>query len=287
MHLFFGDDSVRKGVREGMGMLVAFGGVLIEDDALRPFQLKVAEIRKKYGVPANEEFKWSPNRRSWIYRNLHGERRQDCYRSILVGAREVHATAFVVCFDRGRRPDVEQVALRKCIDWCFERVTMCLQDRGQLGLLVFDRPGGGRSDEDTLLASVLATIEQGTEFVSPTQVPLNILTTSSHLVAELQLADLVTGITTAMIAGDTGYAAPLFEEIIPLFHRNAVGLVGGAGLKLYPNELLNLHYWVGGERSFARVAVNDGWSLPYHSWPYSLDDGLLTADDTKDSSTLR
>lgn len=42
----------------------------------------------------------------------------------------------------------------------------------------------------------------GTDYVKRDRVLLNILTTPSHLVRGLQLADLVTGITTAAVAGN-------------------------------------------------------------------------------------
>ena len=148
---------------------------------------------------------------------------------------------------------------------------MCLEDRNSLGLMICDRPGGDKREEEALLSAVLSTIQAGTDFVPPSQVPINILTTRSHLVVELQVADLVTGVTTAMIGGDTGYAEPLFEEVRPMFHRNAAGYAGGAGLKLYPNELLNLHHWVGKEDRFVKVAMNSAWTLPHPGWPFALD----------------
>lgn len=272
MHLFFGDDSVRKGARGGMGMLVSFGGILLDETMLRPLQEQITSIRRDFDVPPGEELKWSPRKDSWIFQKLHGPDRTECYRRAIRAAREAGGCAFAVVFDRGRRKVHQSVALRNCIDWCFERVTMCLQDRGAVGLMICDRPGGGKKEEDQLLGEVLETIEQGTDFVRPSSVPLNILTTASHLVAELQLADLIIGVTTAMVAGDTKYATPVFEEIKPMFHRNAYGTAGGAGLKLFPNALLNLHYWVGGEDTFWRVGANTGWSLPWWAWPYAASD---------------
>jgi hypothetical protein len=117
---------------------------------------------------------------------------------------------------------------------------------------------------------LLGTVEWGTDFVPPGRVPLNILTTPSHLVHELQVADLVIGITTAMVAGETKYPEPLFEIIRPMFHKNSSGYAGGAGLKLFPNALLNLHHWVRKEDTFWKVAMNSGWTLPWHDWPYAV-----------------
>jgi hypothetical protein len=270
MHVFFGDDSVRLGNREGMGVLVAFGGILFPEEALRPFQATVREIRSSYKFPEGAELKWSPPRGSWIHEKLKGDDRTSCYRKVLAAAREHDGTAFVVCQDLGRRPAAQDDALRECISWCFERLSMCLEDRRVSGVLICDRPGGGKKDEDALLSRVVSTIQDGTDFVPPGQVPLNILTTPSHLVTELQVADIITGVTTAMVGGDVKYAEPVFGEIVPMFHRNARGLAGGAGFKLAPNALLNLYHWVGKEDAFVRVEAQQEWALPNPGWPYAL-----------------
>ena len=269
VHFFFGDDSYRKGTRGGMGMLVAFGGILLPDEALRPLQARLRDVRDRFGLPEAEELKWSPRRGSWIHERLTGENRRSCYRDVLRAAREHDGTVFVVGYDLGRRPGRPEDALLQCITWCFERISMCLEDRRDLGVIICDRPGGGKKEEDALLGTVVSTIQDGTDFIPPGQIPLNVLTTPSHLVIELQLADVIVGITNAMVAGDVGYAEPLFEEIRPMFHRNALGYVGGTGLKLYPNDLLNLHHWVGKEDVFTRVESQQQWPLPHPGWPYA------------------
>ena len=252
-----------------MGTVVAFAGLLLPVESLRPLQLKIAEVRTAFGIPDGVEIKWSPHKDSWIYQNLHNPERTECYRQMLRATCEANATAFVVCIDIGERVDSKSTALRKCIDWCFERVTMCLERRNSLAVIVCDRPGGGKKEEDALLTDVLATIETGTDFVKPTQIPLNILTTPSHLVTELQLSDLVAGVTTAMVAGDVPYAEPVFEEIRPMFHKNILGYVGGTGLKVYPDSLTNLYHWVCGETAFTKARIGMGYSLPWWEWPYA------------------
>jgi hypothetical protein len=271
MHIFFGDDSIRPGKRGGMGILVGFGGVLFHHAKLGAFQKAVRGIRKDFRIPSGVELKWSPSRKSWLRDHLIEERRLDCYTKILSEVRAAEGTAFVVCFDRGRKPVTPTTALSRCMTWCFERVSMCLDDRETYGLIICDRPGGGQKENDSMLGSFLFTVEWGTDFVPPGRVPLNILTTPSHLVHELQVADLITGITTAMVAGDTKWAEPLFELIRPAFHKNSLGYVGGAGLKLYPDTLWNLHYWVGKEDSYTKPAMMGGWGLPFPDWPYALD----------------
>lgn len=271
MHIFFADDSSRKGARGKMGVLVAFGGVVMEDKALRPLSDAVDDICKRFGIPPKTELKWSPHKGNWIRENLTGERRRECYRDVLVAAREHEARAVVVAWDTGRTTLQGKDAFQKCVDYALERVNMHLDNAGHLGLVVTDRPGGGKKDEEAFLDEVLETIENGTAFVDLKRVSLNALTANSHHMRQLQVADLVTGITTAMVAGDTGYAEPLFKEIVPMFIKNSGGLVGGTGLKLVPDDLVNVYHWVLGEKSFMRMGSLSGVALPWWKSPYFFD----------------
>ncbi|MDP1709077.1 MAG: hypothetical protein Q8L89_08465 [Gammaproteobacteria bacterium] len=82
---------------------------------------------------------------------------------------------------------------------------------------------------------------------------INMLTAQSRMVRHLQLADLVVSITAAMFAGQTKWASQYFELIKGTFIRNALGYIGGTGVKVYPDELINLYYWVLGEKQFSKA----------------------------------
>lgn len=252
MQLFFADDSARKGIRGGMGNLVAFGGILLDEKNLRPLNVAIDAICKQYGLPSKTELKWSPGKDNWIRSNLIKERRQECYREILVASRKHGAQVVVAISDMRRDKKQGKDAFLRCVDYALERVNMQVDNAGQYGLIVMDRPGGGKKEEDALLDDVLGTIENGTDFIDFKKICLNALTANSHHVRQLQVADLVTGITTAMVAGDVGYAAPLFCEIIPMFIKNKKDLIGGTGLKLYPDDLINLYHWLLGENRYVR-----------------------------------
>src|SRR5216684_5273372 len=86
MEIFFADDSQQSGAREGMGRLVAFGGVFVPDSALRPLHTAIDGIAGAFGIPKGEELKWSPKKDSWIYKSLLGEDRKNCYRQVLQAA---------------------------------------------------------------------------------------------------------------------------------------------------------------------------------------------------------
>ena len=82
---------------------------------------------------------------------------------------------------------------------------------------------------------------------------MNVLTTPSHLVRHLQLADLITGITTAMVCGQYDYSRSLFPFVKPLLITNNQSTIAGTGLKIHPDkELLNIYHWVLGETLFHR-----------------------------------
>lgn len=111
----------------------------------------------------------------------------------------------------------------------------------------------------------------GSDYMPPTRIPLNVVTTPSHLVRPLQVADLVVGITTAMVGGATKYAGPLFPLVGQMMIRNAKDYIGGTGLKVFPDELWNLYHWVLGEDTYGRVGLNSGYTLPWREWLYYYD----------------
>lgn len=269
MEIFFADDSTQKGVRKGMGTVVALGGVFVDEGRLRPLTARLDAIAEEAGIPDGEEIKWSPRKGTWIYEKLHGDARTDCYRRVLEAAAEHEARAIVICWDTGRTTLKGSRAFDKCVDYLFERMTVHLEKRNANAILVADRPGGGKDQEEQFLADFVQRVQSGTVHVSPDRILLNVLTTTSSLVRHLQLADLVTGITTAMVCGLDKFAAPLFPTVQSLLIRNHLGGVSGTGLKLFPNELLNLYLHVLGEDTFWRVGKGAGVGLPYAKLPYA------------------
>src|SRR5262249_36849865 len=265
--------SGQKGHRGGMGQLMAMGGLFLDEACLRPFKEKVDTLAKVAGVPEGTELKWSPPGDNWIRNNLKGAARTALYCEAIRVAREYEGRVVVVVWDTGRTTLKGPDALRRVIDYLFERVTMHLEEREQRGLIVADRPGGGKKDEDALLEDVVGTMDQGTQYVKSTKVALNLLTTPSHVCRHLQVADLIVGCTTSMVAGENEFAPPLFDEVKPLFIKNYHGYAGGTGLKLFPDDLTNLYHYVLGEKTFARVAANAGVTLPWRTFPYYYDGG--------------
>jgi hypothetical protein len=267
--IFFADDSTQKGAREGMGSVVGLGGVLVEEGALRPLSAAIDEVSAKFAVPAGEELKWSPKKDGWIYKNLHGEDRQSCYRQVLEAAARFNVRAIVICWDTGRTRLKGADAFEQCVTYLFERLTMHLAKRKTTALIIADRPGGGKAQEDQFLHNFVERVQQGTEYVVPDHVLLNVLTTPSHLVRQLQLADLVTGITTAMVCGQEQYAGPLMPFVVPLLIKNHANGIAAAGLKVFPNALVNLYHWVLKEDLLHKGGGAVSYRLPTPNFPFS------------------
>ncbi|MGW1376128.1 hypothetical protein ACWD6P_17895 [Streptomyces sp. NPDC002446] len=102
--------------------------------------------------------------------------------------------------------------------------------------MIADQPGGRRTDETRWLADALELDTDGTQYVRPEnkQVLLPIITTRSDHVDHLQLADLVTVATTALLAG-TSRADRYKELIYKMLVKNFRGYACGAGLKFVPS----------------------------------------------------
>lgn len=271
LEVFFVDDSSQKGVRGGMGQVLGLGGLLVAEKHLRPLAAAVDAVAKEAGIPDGEELKWSPKRGSWIFDNLKGEARESCYRAALQAAAQCEAKAIVICWDTGRTTLKGSRAFEKCVDYAFERLTVHLAKREAHAIIVADRPGGGKDEEEAFLSAFVERYQNGTEHVDAEQVLMNVLTTSSHHVRHLQLADLVTGITTAMVSGLDRYAGALFPFVQALMIRNGAGTVGGTGLKVFPTGLTNLYHWVLGEDAFYRGGGAMGWRLPTPLMDFATD----------------
>lgn len=269
MYVLFIDDSGQKGTRSGMGHLISVGGIVLNEDQLRPLQDNLSVITAKYGIPEDCELKWSPPRSNWIHNNLAFPKRQDCYREVLEATKACGASVIVVVFDTGRTSLQKEKATLKALEFFIDRARMYLEDKQALGIIVADQVAGGKKQEMRFLTDTLSTIQHGSAFVPPKQISLNILTTPSRLVRQLQVADLVVGITTARVAGHRKYAAPLFPIIKDMMIKNALGKIGGTGLKIFPVSLTNLYYWVLDEDCYAKVSMMAGISLPDTRFPYT------------------
>jgi hypothetical protein len=136
-------------------------------------------------------------------------------------------------------------------------------------MVIVARPSGGRTDEDKFLARCADIVSSGTNYSKFGQLVTNVLTMPSSHSRLLQVADLVTSTSTAMVAGHTEFAGPVFPHVKVLL-RSGSGRIGGVGLKIHPDfSYANLYHWVLGDTDFWRG--NLGTPLPLKDRPYAAD----------------
>jgi hypothetical protein len=232
----------------------------------------------------------SPPRKSWL-RDDGAQIRQALFEGMLHEALEHEIHSIVVLADTDQVNWSEQDTQKRMLRYLYERVSMHLEDLDEnldedfsqdgdmersvmeRGIMIADEPGGGAKEQRRWLAQTLRLTSYGTEYVDPLRIVLPILLSHSDHVPHLQLADLVVAATTAAVAGNR-YGLELVPLLQQLAHTNARGYAGGAGVKLIPDELRNLHYWVFGEDTFWKVATGESWRLQLPGLPYATDDGL-------------
>lgn len=260
--LFAIDDSKqRRPSRDGMGPLVAVGGVHVPGERVRELELALDALCDEFGFPAGEEFKWSPDVGSWERGNLAGARRDDFNLRALAVAGEAGATAIVVMEDTTKRKANADAVSRE------EDVTLMFLERAHSQLsgdrdamVVFDRPGGDRRAESKFLEATLARLRGGTAYSKLDRLALAV-STDSKLSRLVQLADVVTSCSTSYVAGETRFSPRIFKQgVLPLLREDHF-CKGGRGLKIHPDMRYgNLYHWLLGDEMFVRFP--SGIQLP-------------------------
>jgi hypothetical protein len=270
-HLVFADDAKQANPsRPGMGPLVATGGLIVPTATCGQLEVALNKACADAGFPDGEEFKWSPGRGTWMRSGLVEDARRDFFLHVLGMGNDAGARAIVVVEDTSSNPaNAGQTTEFDTVIMFIERVETYLNAHRSTGLVITDRPGGNRTAEDEFLTGCLEVLLTGTPYVSVDHIPVNVLSTSSHLVRILQLADLVTSCTTAYVAGEDRYAPAVFPAILTIAHRD-YGSVGGRGIKIHPDgRYRNLYHWLLGDTHFVRYPF--GIPLPWAAYPYADD----------------
>lgn len=264
MHVVYADDSAQKGRREGQGTLIALGAAALPEAHVKPFADAFYAAYDEFSIPREVELKWSPDSKTdWFRAEGKTELLTPLRERILDLAAEHEVRIFASLWDKGRNESGFRGHTPEywVIQFLFERIAMFLENSENRGLIVFDKPSGNHKDEDTWIADTRYLTDLGTEFVSADAIVAPILTAPSHHHPQLQLADLVVGATTAAFAGNP-YGMALMPHLKPMFHTNFWKMViGGSGVKLYPDSVCNLYHWVLGDEYYMRRGV--GTPLPY------------------------
>ncbi|MDM8083816.1 DUF3800 domain-containing protein [Cellulomonas cellasea] len=276
MRIAYVDDTKQRGKRAGMGSLVALGAAIFDEEMIQPFAQAFRAVYRDFDVPPNVELKWAnPREKSWWAESAENRAKQTPFRKRMLEVAEAHEVkVIVVIWDLGAGISSAggEGPEDAVVTFMFERISMQIENSGERGIIVFDKPGGDHRDEAAWLTSREEMVRVGTEYVKPNAIVTQVLTAPSHLHPHLQLADLVAGSVTAAVAGNR-YGTELIPLIKPMFCTGNWG-IGQAGLKLYPDALNNLHYWVHGGTSYGRG--QSGIGLPYEGagWRYATHDGL-------------
>lgn len=272
--LFLDDSKQRNSSRPRLGEMLSVGGVIVDSQSIRALDTKIEDICKTdFGFPESEVFKWSPSKDHWFRASVTGDRRNEFFKSVLRACLDFDAK-FVVCTVDVSKGQANPKASSHEIDaltLTLERFNTFISPSGS-GVVLLAKPSGGQRDENKILAEMIDVRSSGTEFVNFSKMALNIITVPYNHSRILQVADLVVSVTTAMVSGETKYAAEIFPDLLKGFHRNSKGQVGGAGLKLHPSTLNNLYFWLCDDRYYVRG--NSGIPLPKVGSPFDLSDRI-------------
>jgi hypothetical protein len=271
MYLFFIDDAKQNTpTRIGMGPINTVGGIIVSCDQVKKLEQEIERLCDAFGFPPKEKFKWSPGRELWMRENLVAGRRQKFFINVLNALAEHGVKTIVVSEDTNCC-----TAIIKCktadedvICMFMERAERFLRRHRSEGIIVADRPGGGRMDEDSYLLNTLESIQEGTSYVRIKNIILNVLSTPSKYIRLLQAADLVVSCTTARICGESEHSMPVFQAVKSIFDSDQ-SRIGGIGLKIHPDfKYANLYHWLVGDAIYYK-----GWfgkPLPMDDYPYSI-----------------
>jgi len=272
MQFVFVDDSEERTPRRlGLGHLVGVGAVVFPERSLVGYTDGMRALRDELGVPRNIELKWSPPDGHWLKTPEGNAIRTSLRRRMLTLAGELGAHSLTVIWDRGHLAWSIPDTRRTVLTYLYDKVSLCLATMDDHGVVIADEPGGGPADQKAWLAKTLPLTDAGTDYTKPDRIILPITTAPSHHIPHLQLADLVTGATTAAIAGNR-FALDLKLELMALVQRNSYGRVGGAGLTLWPPDLNNLFHWICDDDAYIRSGV--GVQLPQAGLLFADSDGL-------------
>ena len=269
MRFIFLDDSRQNApTRLGMGSLVALGGFSIPAETVRGVESKLNHLCRTAGFPPKEPFKWSPGKDLWMRDGLVGEKRQQFFFDVVDSLCSAGATAFITISDakyctatNAKTPETDVANM------ILERIHLYLVRSGTDGLVIADRPGGGRADEEKFFLNCLEMMQEGAGYVVPDKICLNVVSSPAKFIRLLQAADTVVSCTLSRVAGEYTHSPPVFEKIRQILFTDG-GRVGGIGLKLHPDfKYANLYHWLVGDNTFWRMGV--GVDLPMSGRSYA------------------
>lgn len=272
MDLVFADDSRQDSPsRDGMGPIMAIGGIQVTDSKVKIIEEELNSLcKERYGFPPKESFKWSPKKDMWMHKYLVEDDRERFFKEAISIAKNNEASINVIIADTRYKTitgnDDREIDL---LNVFLERIHRKSLRHDTSSLVIVSQPGGGRGDEYKFLAKCSDSLECGTDYVKYERIVLNIISTSHKFIRLLQLADVITSCTTAYVCGEDQYSPTIFDMIKPMFDRDSTR-IGGIGLKIHPDiYYANLYHWLLGDDTFRKGSMGVGMPLP--NFPYASD----------------
>jgi hypothetical protein len=240
--LVFVDDAQQDHPsRAGMGPLVAAGAIYVPSSGVNFLERGLDALCAETGFPPGERFKWSPNRGMWMWGNLVEDAREQFFLRALGLAAQAGAVAIVVIEDRERRTATNAATHEEdVVTLLIERINGVLQTHNSEGVVICDRPGGDRPEENAFLASCLETLQLGTTYVRPDRIPINVVSTDSRLIRLLQLADVVTSCTLALVCGESVYHHGYSPQSVRYFAGTVPATPEASGSRSIPTSTTSI-----------------------------------------------
>lgn len=267
MDFLFADDSRQnKPSRNGMGPLVAVGGVHIDDQNVKPLEMALEQACIQAGFPEGEEFKWSPDRNSWMRQHLHGQQRTEFFIDLISKAKDYDAKVYIIIEDNNLKPANKSLTSdMDVVVMLLERFSKSLGST-RSGIVIADRPGGGQGDRQKFLQECYTKLKSGTRYVRFENIALSVIATPSKHIRLLQFADLITGGSLAYVSGESNYSPQVFNKIINLLPKD-YSRVGGYSFKIHPDYIYaNLYHWLLGDTQF--IKNQNSFPYPLKNRPY-------------------
>lgn len=264
--MFLDDSKQNDAPRQGIGSLVAIGGIIVAASQANEMNRRLAEeCSSKFGLPNDAPFKWSPPKKSWCRTNLSDQKRGELIKHVLTIAREYDPSAIVSLCELATSPitgaDTHEMSALLMV---MERFHGSLEFR-ETGMIIIDRPAGGKSDEENYLTTCADIAASGSKYAKFKNLACPIVSMPFSLSRILQVADLIVSITTAHFAGRPA-AAEFFPYVLPLL-KPLDGRRGGASVKIHPDfKYANLYHWLLEDEYLKRGST--GVPMPLEDRPY-------------------
>ena len=218
-------------------------------DDYRLFQNEIEELNKKYGIPVEEEIKWSDlweihkgKYRSEFLKSKSEDTLKGYYRRVFNRAVDKKSLEFiftVTCVYTQSCYQAEEEVLKFHLQEAMQRVNMGSQPDG-FATIIMDELN---PDKIKKLKAACHEIAVKGDFIKYKNIYSGVLTECSSQSAGIQLADFAAGIMNGYLRGALlsrgkyEFATDLFNEfILPHLRHHADGRIMGYGIREVPSD---------------------------------------------------